>query len=166
MKTQTAPFITAARRSALLHPLLFALLIPAVIGTTRPQLLHPNMKIFITVMAIVMPICILWRILYEWTINDRPVWLTTVQLVHPFPDEIPIGTNLKFRSIPAVTVLLVLFNVLIFYYAPEDVKYSGTFLPHGDPSFGMIVGSIFTSAFLHGSKNHLLFNGCSWKKIA
>lgn len=157
-RRRVTSFLAAARRDSLVKPLVLALLVPFIIGTTRPQLLRANMQAFVTGMALLMPICLLMRAFYDWLFGSRPLWLALLRSVHPFPDKIPIGTDLSYRSFPLVTILLVVFNAIIYYRVPYSSAQMGMFMPYGDPSWLQIGLSVFTSAFLHGSQRHLLFN--------
>jgi membrane associated rhomboid family serine protease len=153
------PFATADR-SAFVYPLLFAFVLPIIIGL-KPIWLLPFISLFKSAFLLVIfavPGFILLKIVYEWTIGDRSILSGIARYIRPMPPGLVYGSDLKQYAFPVVTVSLITINTIIFYGLPENLIKAGVFPPYGTWSFGHFFFSIFTSAFLHGDIFHLTGN--------
>jgi len=142
---------------ALLYPLIVAVCLPILIGLLRPDILKGIHK-FILYFVIFLPPFIIFRIFYDWTNNDLSLLGSFWKHLKPIPPGIVYDTDLKRASLPHMTLVLAIFNIIGYFCIPSHFVDKLVFLPSGDPSFPQIIASAFTSAFLHGSVSHLAGN--------
>ncbi|MEM4598233.1 MAG: rhomboid family intramembrane serine protease [Candidatus Diapherotrites archaeon] len=66
---------------------------------------------------------------------------------------VPIGSSAKTRGFPALTLLLVVINALVFFLLPGDTAINLAFIPN-HPA----ILNLFTHMFIHADLFHLLGN--------
>jgi membrane associated rhomboid family serine protease len=152
-----SPSARAEKKSSFIIPFVGAVLLPALIGLLKPELIG-NLVSLIYLLALCLPPYILARIIYDWTRNERSLIGSILQYVRPLPPGLVFGADLKKYAFPWVTTGLVLINGILFFGVPKELKDIFVFFPHGDPGVVQVFISVFTSAFLHADLWHYLGN--------
>lgn len=144
------------RRHAYLKPLIWALVVPAAVVLVKPALLDWwfEATVFIIILG---PFVIAARIVYAW-VHGEGLVRPALRYIRPLPDELVLNSDADVKAFPWVTVYLVLLNTVIFFTIPEKPALRWVFPPVGDYSFLHMLGSAFTSAFLHADASHLTAN--------
>jgi membrane associated rhomboid family serine protease len=143
-------------RRAYLKPLLWALMVPAAVVLVKPALLDIwfEATVFIIILG---PFVIAARIVYAW-VNGAGLIRTALHCIRPLPAELVLNSDATVKAFPWVTVYLILLNTVIFFAIPEKPALRWVFPPVGDYSLLHMLGSTFTSAFLHADAGHLTGN--------
>ena len=152
--------ITASATSEIesfVYPIFGALIVPIVIGLIFPSIID-HIFMFIVVVFLFVPVIILGRIIYEWTVLDEPIVKIFLRYLKPIPPAIVYGTDLKTYEFPFVTTALISINTMIYFIVPEDFLSLGVFPPYGTPNAWHYALTIFSSAFLHADWSHLFGN--------
>ncbi len=104
-----------------------------------------------------MSACALARMFYDWK-SGESIIRSFFSAIKPVPGGIVFGTDLKMKSFPWVTAVLIYINTIMFFVLPDKAVSAGTFFPYGSPSLVHILFSTFSSAFLHADFSHLMGN--------
>ena len=127
------------------------------IGFFEPDLLHFS-QYFFYLIVFLLPLFILVRIFYDWSINERTFTGSIFHYLVPIPPGLIFSTDLKRNSFPRITAIIIIINGIIYAFASREIVNLFAFPPHGDPSYIHILISVFTSAFLHANFTHLAGN--------
>jgi len=146
-----------ARLSSYLYPFAGAFFIPLSIGLYEPNLLHFS-QYFIYLIIFLLPLFILVRIFYDWSINERTFTGSIFHYLVPIPPALIFSTDLKRNSFPSVTAIIIIINGIIYAFASKEIVNLFAFPPYGNPSYIDILISIFVSAFLHADFSHFAGN--------
>jgi membrane associated rhomboid family serine protease len=148
--------LSESNKSFSLYPIIGAFLIPFIIGLFKTYLLY-GVYIIICLLAFYLPMIIIVRTIYSWTIGESffgDLW----RFIKPLPSGIVYSNDLKNDGIPWITLSIVLLNCFIFITLTEPFIDDWVFPPYGDFSTIQIIISVFTSAFLHADFSHLFGN--------
>jgi membrane associated rhomboid family serine protease len=146
----------AAEKKSVILPLLFALLIPILLGLFRPDWLAAIMD-FILVYLILLPIWCMVRTFTNWA-RGEPFFENLFNCFFPAIVDVRGVSGMPMKRIPWITTVLIFVNTYIFLAVPQRIVDQWVFPPYGNPSDFHILASIFTAAFLHGDFSHLLGN--------
>jgi len=156
---------SAAAENQLFHicPVILALILPVLIGLTRPlvQLLNPDI-IYVFIGSF--PAVVIARLVFDWAAKNESFVICFFRFLNPLkylenlPPEIVFKSDQKKRKFPWVTLMLVVCNIAVYYCVSEEVSRKCVFAPYGNPSLPHIFISAFTCAFIHGSTSHLFGN--------
>lgn len=156
---------TAAAENQLyyIYPVLFALILPAIIGISRltPVVLYE--VIFYDFLKFI-PVALIIKIGFDWADKNESFvifqfrYLSPLKYLENLPASIVFKTQHKKIKLPWITLILIICNTIIYYFVPEDVSRRFVFTPYRYWSLPGVLISVFTSAFLHGSESHLFGN--------
>ena len=137
--------------------LTIAVIIPLLLGLFARPIAIWLYAAFIFIIVI-FPIYILFRMIWEWTQEDKSITHILSRYLRPLPPGAIYNNDLKQKVFPFVTVGLIVLNTLIYLFILDSLKDRYCFLPIGDASVFAKFLSVFTSAFLHADLCHLGFN--------
>ncbi len=146
----------SARRSSFFYPILGAFILPGILGLLTPEFITFLWYVLL-IGAFFMSACALARMFYDWK-SGESIIRSFFSSIKPIPGGFIFGTNLKMKSFPWVTASLICSNTFLFFVLSSEAVNTGTFFPHGNPSFVHILLSVFSSAFLHSDFSHLVGN--------
>ena len=144
-------------------PVIFALILPALIGHSGLFLLNFYNNFLYVFMGSI-PVIVIIRIVFDWTAKNESFVICFFRFLkpHKYLESLPPGivckAGHKKYCFPWVTLILVMCNTAIYFLVPEEVSNEFLFVPCGNPSVPHILVSVFTSAFFHGSALHLFNN--------
>ncbi len=147
----------AVHRATWLYPLLWALLVPALLGVFMPHLASVTRKAFAVAAGFLLLISLVKAYVHWYTSTGSAIgslWRRVLFL----PPFIAIGTDLDDSGIPWCTVMLISANVAAFAFVPAAWSPNLCFPPHGSHTAGHLMLSAVTSAFLHADLQHLFVN--------
>jgi len=144
-------------RTALVLPVAVAFVIPGLVGLFRPELIELFFLFVLFLVLSVLPGYVIFRTLYGW-VNGEPFFRTLLTCLQPLPAGLPLGTDLKNKIIPRVTISLILINIIIHILLPEHARGFWAFPPCRLRSWIQIPLGFFMHAFIHGSWSHLTGN--------
>jgi membrane associated rhomboid family serine protease len=145
------------------YPVIFALILPALIGLSELSVLFLYYDTFYAFLGSI-PVIVIIRVAYDWAIKSESFAICFFRFLNPLkylenlPSDIVFKAGHRKFRFPRVTLILVLCNTLIYFFVPEEVAKKFVFTPYGDPSVPHILVSVFTCAFIHGSALHLFSN--------
>jgi len=155
--------VAAENRLFYICPVLFALILPALIGLTE---LTP--RIYYTVIfadaLIILPVAVIIKIGFDWANKNESFvichfrYLSPLKYLENLPADLVFKPDRTRIKLPWFTLILVLSNTVIFYAVSEDAARGYVFTPYLYWSLTRVLISVFTSAFLHGSTAHLFSN--------
>jgi membrane associated rhomboid family serine protease len=155
--------VVAANQLFYLCPVIFALILPVLIGLSELSVLYLYSNIFYVVIGL-LPAVVIIRIVFDWAVKSESFVINLFRILRPFkylenlPSDIVFKADHKKFNFPWVTLILVLCNTAIYFSVSEEVSKEFIFTPYGNPSVPHILISVFTSAFLHVSASHLFGN--------
>jgi membrane associated rhomboid family serine protease len=153
----------AANQLYYVCPVIFALILPALIGHSELSVLFLYYDTFYVFLGSI-PAVAMIRIVYDWAVKNESFVICFFRFLKPLkylenlPQDIVFESGRKKFSFPYATLILVLCNTTVYFFVPEKVSKDFVFVPYGNPSVPQILVSVFTSAFLHGSASHLINN--------
>ena len=104
-----------------------------------------------------LPAYVIFRPLYAW-VNGDSFFKSLLTCLMPLPSGSPLKTDLKSKSVPYITILIILTNICFHIMLPESTKNHFAFPPHNPDSFLQIAAAFFMNAFVHDGKRHLIGN--------
>lgn len=146
-----------ARRESYLYPMAGALLMPSACACFTPSMFEA-LRIGFLFLLILLPAAAVIVIGYECSLKGQPVVVSLFRHIRPLPPGLVLGTDLEDRGFPVSVSLLVLLNLVVFFFAPVEATADWCFPPRGDSSTLHRLVSVFTSAFLHKDWPHLAGN--------
>jgi len=163
-KTQPeAGTVAAENQLSYISPVLFALILPALIGLLGPDVL-PIYRYLFYVFLGSLPAVVIIRICFDWAAKNESFVINLFRFLRPLkylenlPSRIVFKADHKKFKLPWVTLILIICNTAIYFSVSEDVAREYVFTPYGYPLLPGILISVFTSAFFHGSASHLFGN--------
>ena len=156
---------SAAAENQLAHisPVLFALILPALVGLAEltPRIYY---SLMFTDSLILIPVAIIIKIVFDWASKNESFvicqfrYLSPLKYLENLPAAIIFKTERQKIRIPWITLFLIICNTVIFYAVSEDAARGYVFTPYLYWSLPRVLLSVFTSAFLHSSTAHLFSN--------
>ena len=163
-KTQPeAGTVAAENKLSYISPVLFALILPAIIGFYGLEVLPIYRYIFYVFLGS-LPAVVIIRICFDWAAKNESFVINLFRFLRPLkylenlPSGIVFKADHKKIKLPWVTLILIIFNTVIYFSVSEDVARGYVFTPYDYPLLPDILISVFTAAFLHGSASHLFDN--------
>lgn len=147
----------AAARASWLYPLLWAFLVPALLGVFAPGLAYVS-KVGFVVAAAVLLLVTLIKAYVQWYTSSGGALSHLRRSFLMLPPFVAVGTDLDESEFPWCTILLVSLNVAAFAFVPDEWTEALCFPPVGDHSTTHLILSAFSSAFLHANFKHLFVN--------
>ena len=145
------------RRIALIYPLAVAFIIPGLIGLFQPIIIDLTFFFIMVIIISILPAYVIFRTTFAW-VNGDSFFRTLLTCLKPLPTKLPVGTDLKKKSLPWVTFGLILANVLFHFLLTESTKDHFAFPPYNPDSLFQILAAFFMHAFIHGNNWHLIGN--------
>jgi len=153
----------AANRLPYYCPVVFALILPILIGTSKPPILNLYSDLFYVFIGL-LPAVVIIRIVYDCTVKNEAFVICFFRFLKPLkylenlPAEIILKTDHKKFKFPWATMTLAACNTVIYFTVPGEIAKGFYFAPYWDPSLPHILISVFTCAFLHVDTAHLFGN--------
>jgi len=159
-ETNTA---AAENKLSYISPVLFALVLPAIIGISRltPVVLY---EVIFHDFLIIIPLAVITKIGFDWANKNESFvifqfrYLSPLRYLENLPASIVFKAHHKKIKLPWITLILIFCNTLIYFSVPEDVSRRFVFTPYRYWWLPGVLISGFTCAFLHASASHLFGN--------
>ena len=144
-------------RTALILPVAVAFIIPALIGLFQPRLINYFFMLILIIIFCVLPGYVIFKTIFAW-INGDSFFRTLLTCLKPLPAGLPIGSDLKNKVWPYMTILLIVVNTLLFFIVSEDLKNLMVFPPRRNSPLLLYPVGFFMHAFMHAYLSHLFGN--------
>jgi membrane associated rhomboid family serine protease len=144
-------------------PVIFALILPALIGFSELSVVLIYQDIFYVFLGAI-PAVVIIKIVFDWAAKNETFVISLFRFLKPLkylenlPSDIVFKADHKKFNFPWITLILIICNTAIYYSVPEEISKEFVFTPYGNPTLPHILVSVFTSAFFHGSISHLFSN--------
>jgi membrane associated rhomboid family serine protease len=142
---------------SILTPVLFAVILPTLIGLFKPGWLDIVGELFFWAAFFTVPIVVV-GIVYTWTRSEDSILNIIGRFVRPIPPGMIYGSDLKTTGLPKVTIGLILANAFLYTYVPLDIVVHLCLLPKELPSLPHLLATTVTCAFFHANFSHLFGN--------
>ncbi|MEW6078687.1 MAG: rhomboid family intramembrane serine protease [Thermodesulfobacteriota bacterium] len=144
-------------RVALILPVAVAFVIPGIVGLFQPELIDAFFMFILFLVLSVLPGYVIFRTLYAWVMGDS-FFRTLLTCLKPLPAGLPMGSDLKNKATPYITITLIAINTILFIVVSNDIKPLLAFPPHRHPSWWQYPIGFFMHAFMHANWSHLIGN--------
>jgi membrane associated rhomboid family serine protease len=153
----------AENQLSYIFPVIFALILPVLIGISGADVLPIYRYIFYVFLGS-LPAVVITRICLDWAAKNESFVITIFRFLRPLkylenlPSSLVFKTDHKKIKLPWTTLSLIICNTVIFYCVSEEGVRGFVFTPYRYWSLPRVLISVFTSAFVHADAFHLFGN--------